>query len=638
MSVVANQAASPRTNTSNAWQRISELRLPNVIPLAVLLSIGAAILRTALFRRWYAADAGTFSQSALRILRGALPHRDYIALYSEGLSYLHALAFSIFPASFSTERLVLFLCFLIWLPSVYVVARNYVQPWSAVLIGLLAVCWSVPQYPESMPSWYCMFCATFGVLALIRYAKTGSARWLVVAGIFAGLSFLVKVIALYFVAAVLLFFVYREQTRHAAPGSRASKRWSGYTWFVQLSLVAFLTALFLLIRPRMDGLHFIHFIVPSAALVLLVMFRQHHRSGWCYPAQFRNLFGMILPFSAGFAVTIAFGLYPYLRAHALGDFLRGVFVLPFRHVADAASLPPGYGSLLLSAGLLAAVACTGLLRGRWQRAVSLGMLAAFAAMLGIAIPAGAAAVVGWPLATGVTPALIVLGAALLFQQSRRAGGFPGDDLREQLLFLLLAACALCSLVQFPFYTEAYFCYVAPLTILALLGLQDVMSQRPRWLLGGLAIGFLVLGFALLDPGRVLVTSAARSNEIPVRKMNLARAGDLEVPSADAALYEQLAATINAHAGNGDVLAGPDCPEVSVLSEHPSPGRDIFEFLDEQQEYRREVARLLATGRVRVVVINHGATFSRTWIPILESAARSRYSHEQRIGNFEVRWN
>lgn len=638
MSVVANQAASTRTNAPNAWQQVFELKLPNIIPLAVLLSIGAAILRAALFRRWYAADAGTFSQSALRILRGDLPHRDYIALYSEGLSYLHALAFSIFPASFSTERLVLFLCFLIWLPSVYVVARNYVQPWGAVLLGLLAVCWSVPQYPESMPSWYCMFCATFGVLALIRYAKAGSARWLVIAGVCAGLSFLVKVIALYFVAAALLFFVYREQAQHTASASRASKRWSGYTWFVQLSLAAFLAALFLLIRPRMDALHFIHFIVPTAVLVLLVMYRQHQWLDGRNSVRFRSLFGMILPFAAGFAVTIAFALYPYIRAHALGDFLRGVFVLSFRHVADAASLPPGYGSLLLSAGLLAAVACAGLLRGRWQRGVSLGMLAAFAAVLGIAIPAGAAAVVGWPLAAGVTPALIVLGAALLFQRSRRAGGFTGDGLREQLLFLLLAACALCSLVQFPFYTEAYFCYVAPLTILALLALQDAMPHRPRWLLGGLAIGFLVLGFALLDPGRVLVTSAVRSNEIPVRKMNLARAGDLEVPSADAALYEQLAATINAHAGNGEVLAGPDCPEVSVLSEHPSPGRDIFEFLQDPEEYRREVARLLATGRVRVVVINHGAPFSRTRIPILESAARSRYSHEQHIGNFELRWN
>ncbi len=628
-----------RTRESRGPDRPATPRsaLVNVLPLSALLVVSAALMKVSLMRRWYPADSGTFSECALRILRGQLPHRDYIALYSEGLSYLHAVAFRIFPPSFSAERLVLFLCFLIWLPAVYVIARNYLRPWAAALVGLLAVCWSVPQYPESMPSWYCLFCATFGVLALIRFAKGGNARWLVVAGCFAGLSFLVKVVALYFVAAALLFFVYREQESQLAAPAQRQRSLSAYSWFVLTALVAFIGTLFALIHERMDAIHFIHFILPGVVLVLLLARRQWYSGGDRALERFRALFGMIVPFLFGLAAVVALGLIPYFRAGALGYFFRGVFVLPFRHVTSTAAPPPGFEPLLLSAGALAAVVGVSRLRGRLQRAVSVGLLAAFVAALAITISNGGAASMGWPLAEGVMPALVIAGVVKLFLLDRGGEVTNAPAARGQTLYLLLATCALCSLVQFPFYTEAYFSYVAPLTILALLAAQDSMTNRPCILLAGLAICFAILGFALLDAGRFLVRDSVRASEEPLRKMNLARAGDLEIPAAEAAVYERLVAVINGQAGDGEVIAGPDCPEVYVLSERANPTRDIFEFLHDPRDYRREIERRVDSGRVRVVVINHGASFSHEWAPILESAARGRYAHEEVVGNFEVRW-
>jgi len=42
---------------------------------------------------WVPADDGTLSQSALRVMQGQLPHRDFGEIYTGSLSIIHALAF-----------------------------------------------------------------------------------------------------------------------------------------------------------------------------------------------------------------------------------------------------------------------------------------------------------------------------------------------------------------------------------------------------------------------------------------------------------------------------------------------------------------------------------------------------------------
>jgi hypothetical protein len=69
-------------------------------------------------------------------------------------------------------RWVLFVFFLSWVPAVFAIAREFCAPWPAAGITVLSVLWSVPNYPAAMPSWYCLFFATFGVLALLRYLCT----------------------------------------------------------------------------------------------------------------------------------------------------------------------------------------------------------------------------------------------------------------------------------------------------------------------------------------------------------------------------------------------------------------------------------------------------------------------------------
>src|SRR5229473_2012430 len=161
---------------------------------------------------WEPKDEGTLGQTAERVLNGEMPHRDFANWYTGGLTYIDALIFKIFGVNLFYLRLFLFAVFLAWIPAVYSLARHFLRPWTAGGITLLAVLWSIPNYPAALPSWFSLFFTTFGILALATYIRRPAARWLILAGFCGGLSFLIKSVALYYVAGALLFFVYREQT------------------------------------------------------------------------------------------------------------------------------------------------------------------------------------------------------------------------------------------------------------------------------------------------------------------------------------------------------------------------------------------------------------------------------------------
>ena len=73
-----------------------------------------------------------------------------------------------------------------------------------------------------MPSWYNLFFATFGAAALLRYLEVRTRRWLFVAGVCGGLSILMKVIGAYYIAGVLLFLAFLEQSESSEKGSEKS--------------------------------------------------------------------------------------------------------------------------------------------------------------------------------------------------------------------------------------------------------------------------------------------------------------------------------------------------------------------------------------------------------------------------------
>ena len=167
------------------------------LPLIVILLAGV-LLASDLNQGWVPHDEGALGQAAERVLAGQVPHRDFDDIYTGALAYLHAAFFSIGSHASTTLRIPLFLFALPWVAALYAIARRFVPPVGAALVAVTALVWSVPNYPASVPSWFNLFFATFGTLALLRGLETGRRRWMVLAGVAGGVSFLFKLSGVFY--------------------------------------------------------------------------------------------------------------------------------------------------------------------------------------------------------------------------------------------------------------------------------------------------------------------------------------------------------------------------------------------------------------------------------------------------------
>ena len=229
----------------------------------VVWAVSVAYMASHLNRGWVPHDEGAFAQSAERVLNGELPHRDFDEVYTGGLlTYVHALALRELGMNLASLRIVLFGVFVAWVPALFYIASRFMPAYAAGSVTLLAVAWSVPNYAAAVPSWYNLFFAVFGAAALLRYIEVGSRRWLFVAGLCGGLSMLVKISGLYFVAAALLFFLFREQQLASADDRESSGRGLFYGWIVTVGLAIFVILCFRLIRESPQSPGIIYFVLP----------------------------------------------------------------------------------------------------------------------------------------------------------------------------------------------------------------------------------------------------------------------------------------------------------------------------------------------------------------------------------------
>src|ERR1019366_6427105 len=185
-------------------------------------------------------DEGVLAQGAERVMRGELPHRDFVALWSGGLDYLNAAAFRALGPRLATLRTVVAAAWLLGLAAMFVAARHLLSAWVAGALTLCAALWTLPLSPHPLPSWYSLFLALFGVAAMLQWMKGRRVAWLVVAGAAAGASIAVKIIGLYFVAAVVMCFVWHVQDDvRAEPEARQSAA-RGDAWMITAGLAGFL--------------------------------------------------------------------------------------------------------------------------------------------------------------------------------------------------------------------------------------------------------------------------------------------------------------------------------------------------------------------------------------------------------------
>ena len=586
-----------------------------------------------LMRGWVPHDEGALTQSAARVLAGELPHRDFTEIYTGGLSLLHALAFRTAGANFGALRMVLFLFFLSWIPAVYFLAREISGPWTAGGVTLLAAAWSIPNYSASMPSWYNLFFATFGAAFLFAHLRSGRKRWLLLAGACGGLSFLAKSTGLYFIAAALLFLVYREQSISLRARDVLGQG-KTYSAVLVAAFCGAVAMLFLLVRAQWGGPEFAHFVLPGTVLSALVLLREskQRRAAW---KRWQELCRMLIPFCAGAALPVVIFLIPYARSGALSAFFQGVFVLPSRRILGASMRPEPLYTFLPAVGLCAVAGIAFLLHGRARIVFAVAAALCGALLLKASFANQTAYLTVWHSFHQFIPLLTVAGVWRLHRLSQ-----CGNDLspgREDRVMLLLCAAALCSLIQFPFAGYIYLCYVAPLGVLAATGLLSTWEKPPRVAVAAIGLYALAAPVLLFTPPFLFEMGSQYTPDEQTTRLALPQASGLRVSEETAKLYGELIPFLREHAAGGELLAGPDCPEVYFLAGKKNPTRTLFEFFEEPAGFEDRIRKLLRDRPIKAAAIQLEPSFSEFYVEPLRRAAAAQFPNSKRIGSFEVYW-
>jgi hypothetical protein len=601
--------------------------------LAVFL-LSALYAAKDLKRGWVPADEGTSAQSAERVLQGELPHKDFDEVYTGGLTYLHALAFRVLGTNLATFRYVLYLFFLAWVPATYYVALRFVSSPVASAVAFLAVAWSIPNYSAPMPSWYNLFFATFGLVSILRYIERGSRRYLFIAGLCGGLSFLCKVTGLYFIAGVLLFLAFREQV---APANRSSRTTETvlYRIFLVSSLFLYELLLVILLRRAHTAEIFLYFWLPGLATGAAVVWNEFSQVE-ARSRRFAFLFLELAPFVAGFVLPVLVFLVPNLLTGTLFQFVQDVFVLPGRRFTYASMQPlanPTMTILAIAADLVL-IAAVFFVGKRIRTALGLLTLIGTPVILLIARVKHIIYMAVWHTIWVLVPIVMVLGVVLVLWQSMRR---QMDAIREQQIFLLLAVAAACNLIQFPFIAPIYLCYVVPLVILVVTALLSRLEDSPRLLVSAVFCFYLLYVMLEVTPGFIYAMGQRYAPDGQSAKLMLPRAGDLRVSPETARTYEELGALLAQHANGKYIYATPDCPEVYFLYGFRNPTRTLFDFNDDPEGRTQQILATTREHDVRVVVLNRNPEFSGSVPADLRTTLERQYPGHAEAGKFEVRW-
>jgi hypothetical protein len=234
---------------------------------------------------------------------------------------------------------------------------------------------------------------------------------------------------------------------------------------------------------------------------------------------------------------------------------------------------------------------------------------------------------------------IAVGIGCVFLATHADGTTPTPKRRAEIL-LLLSTAALLTFIEYPYSYGIYFCYTAPLLILAIASLVCSQAAPPVSVHLCVAWFYLVFAIAYLNTGFIRWIGV-RPGSPPQRDALATERSGLRMRSAEAELYTRLIREIQAHSRpDAFIYAAPDCPEVYFLAQRENPTRTMYDFFDRDFGSAGRTQRVLDTldsSKVEVVVINWHTKFSPHIRPELWRELKRRYPNETRVLPFSVRW-
>ena len=588
---------------------------------AGLVALSLAYLWVFVPRGWVPHDEGMIGQSAEWVLGGALPHISYQEPYTGGLTWIHAAVFRFAGIDLLYPRWLLFAGAAIAQALTYLILRRYLAPPGAALGAWLALAWSFPNYFAALPSWWVLICALACLWAFIRYVETGLLRYAAVAGLAAGISILMKQTGLYVLVALLMALLY---------GGGARERdtrvwWPGRVLCAGVAVAALGLALGLL-AARLALADLFYLLLPIAACSRILATADGRHPVLARPK------GLLAPLTSLGAATVPLACFiaPYV-VDRLGALVNGLFVLPQKRVQFASfEMPPAYW-ILAGVPLVAMVMpLPAPLRAPSRIGDQLGVAVAIvgAVLIGASLYNVVAYQIVWQSARGFAALLPIAACWLLLSRVR--------DVRQRwILFGCATMLAWTSLVQIPFSAPIYFCYVTPLAVIAAVALASAGEALRRPVVCASAAVLLVFGVATMNRGYIYnlgFNHAPSALNVP---LNLGRA-HLAVSAADSASYRRVLDLIATHIGDGQLVAGPDCPEVYFLTGRVSPSGTLFDFFGDHVS-DGWVNDLPGWRTASVVVLNHERRFSFGPSADLVARVRNEFPKAEAAGTLEVRW-
>jgi hypothetical protein len=240
----------------------------------------------------------------------------------------------------------------------------------------------------------------------------------------------------------------------------------------------------------------------------------------------------------------------------------------------------------------------------------------------------------WSSIWTLLPVVVVLGLIVLAKKR-----FSGevDERQRQRVFLLLSVTAACSLIQFPFSAAIYFCYVAPLLILATTAVLSIARPLPPAVVACLLVFFLLYPVLDVTPSFVYKMGSYYVPDIQKAAFDLPRAGSLRIAETDAVEYKELANIVSEHAHGPYIYCTADCPEVYYLFGFRNPTRTLFDFFDDPAGRTVRILASLQNHNVNLVVLSLNPPFSGRIPRDLREAVERDFPNHAATKRFEVRW-
>lgn len=590
-----------------------------VVVMLLVLTIAASMVWPILFTDWIASDDGGMAQIAERVLRGQLPHRDFDDPWTGGWSFFQAAVFHIWGLSIDLLRVPIFVAWLAGLLLAFRVARRFVSVPVAALSTITAAAWSLYSWHLPLPNWYYAPLALLSCWAIVRFEESGRSRWLVLAGIGAGVSLSVKVSGFYLLAALMLWALVRAGERS---GPDSQDRGRGFAAVAALLLAAFVSAVLLLLLglPReIFGAASLHFLLPCVGIAAGTLRRVWHGQRTARTAVF-DLAVLLGPILVGLLLAVAPILWHYARADALHDLFLGVFVRPQVRMTRMVFGPSGRLATLAALVpllLLLAASRFATWPGTRRAVIAAAALGACWGVVSLYSPEADAT-----LALSLR-ALPILLPFLAFGWDHLEAN---PTARGRVSFLLVASATTAQLVQVPWAWHNYFLFTAPLVVLATWAL---IAHVVKAATGVLVFWGVFLVVAAIAPR--LSAPARRFHALPLDR------GGLQVSLLDSVRWGRLDEAVRALPG-GPILVLGDAPEVPFLLGRESAGRAIYDRIsDSVSRDTAQMMALLQRGGVQTVIIRHVSSDQDSLISQRLEILRREFHETRMLWPFEVRW-